>query len=611
MAGAGGYDYEFVTAPPDRLICKICHNPCRDAHLTSCCGAHYCRSCLQLVRRGRSVNRSCPMCRTDGFNTFPNKEANREIKALHVYCLNSRNGCTWSGEVNVVKRHVNNDCQFVDVPCPSKCGIMLKRQCVQSHLNKDCPRHCQYCGFTGSKMEIAAQHKKNCAQYPLPCPNGCELGVIPSAGIASHKKVCPLEIIKCEYHGIGCNVKLPRKDLENHHKTETALHLEMMNRAFATMTKDLSWKCQSLEETQDIQYIKLTNMLVDSDNKLDTVSAEVDIAKESQLEQKENFEMFKQQFDKSVELIGSKLFYPFWILLALIAALLILFLYINVTLKESNNVLWRLSLQQGSHLQMSVNGIAPVIMKMSNYTKKMNHKEQWYSNPFLTFKGGHQIRLRVNTFGDGYYVIAALQLLPGPYDDELQRKGLFPLKMLATMELLNQNNNYKHHLVPVMVDSFSCSDCVGRVKENPHPRGFAISLISHSAVANRDSFYLHNDEIIFRVSMMEQSPYTTVLYYYYYFIGYRNWRGEAIVSGAVLFVLMLVMFLLIIYYDNDPNYNNEWNQRCLFKNYEGTMILESFHIFEFNCGILRFFVHLLIFSCIMFILVIFWHHLIL
>ena len=58
--------------------------------------------------------------------------------------------------------------------------MTLKRQCGQSHLRKDRGKGCPC--FTGPKMEIATQHKKNwyCAWYPLPCPNGgCELGVIP------------------------------------------------------------------------------------------------------------------------------------------------------------------------------------------------------------------------------------------------------------------------------------------------------------------------------------------------------------------------------------------------------------------------------------------------
>ena len=30
----GGYEYKFVKDPPDTLVCKICHHPCRVPYLT-------------------------------------------------------------------------------------------------------------------------------------------------------------------------------------------------------------------------------------------------------------------------------------------------------------------------------------------------------------------------------------------------------------------------------------------------------------------------------------------------------------------------------------------------------------------------------------------------
>ena len=144
-----GYEYIFVNNPPDRVVCKICHNPCQNAHLTSCCGAHFCYSCLQQLKKGTAVNKACPICREERFKIFPNKQLDRKIKELHVYCVNRRSGCTWAGEMSGLDRHVDADCQFVDVPCPSKCGVMLKRQYVQIHMAKECPCHCQYCGMTG------------------------------------------------------------------------------------------------------------------------------------------------------------------------------------------------------------------------------------------------------------------------------------------------------------------------------------------------------------------------------------------------------------------------------------------------------------------------------
>ena len=520
MASAGGYDYEFVTAPPDRLMCKICYNPCRDAQLTGCCGAHFCRSCLQQVRRGRSVSRACPMCRAERFQTLLDKEAIREIKALHVYCLNGSNGCTWSGEVNDINRHVDNDCQFVDMPCPSNCGMTLKRQCIQSHLAKDCPQHCQYCGYTGHKMEIAIRHKKHCSQYPLPCPNGCELGVIPSAGMADHKRVCPLEIITCEYHGIGCNVRLPRRDLEKHDTTEMAHHLELMNKAFVSMAQDLT-KAKSVQE---IQYEEIKDMLTVSDDKSHLLTTEITTVKDIQSEQNRNVEEFKQSTTIFTLVIG-----------ILVIGLIV---YAKYTTTMHNDQLWRMSLQQSSCLDMCTDGIVPVIIKMSNFTEIKENNKQWYSSPFLAFKNGYQMRLRVDIFHSEVKV--TLQLLPGPYDDELEKKHYFPLEVLASVELLNPAINNHHRLVPFMFHSLFCNRCarrseLGNIYSEPQPH--SLSLMN----SVREDKFLHNDQLHFRVSiiLINQDYFPMIVCYYYLYI---------VRSADLIWVATTVFFALAILY---------------------------------------------------------------
>ena len=239
MASAPFLEYSFVNDPPDRVICKICHNPCRNAHLTGCCGAHFCYSCLQQLKKGTAVNKACPICREERFKIFPNKQLDREIKSLHVYCANARSGCTWSGEMNDMDRHLDADCQFVDVPCPSKCGIMLKRQCVQLHLAKECPCHCQYCGVTDNKDKIAKKHKEHCSRYPLPCPNGCESGVVPGLDIVDHKKVCPLEMVQCSYHDIGCKQSMARKELDDHYKEKMSEHLSLIKCSLVSIVESI------------------------------------------------------------------------------------------------------------------------------------------------------------------------------------------------------------------------------------------------------------------------------------------------------------------------------------------------------------------------------------
>ena len=532
MAGAGGYDYEFVNTPPERLVCKICHIPCRDAHLTGCCGAHFCRSCLQQVRRGRSVSRACPMCRAERYETFQNKEANREIRALHVYCLNERNGCTWSGEVNDVKKHVDADCQFVDMPCPSKCGMKLKRQCIQSHLAKDCPCHCQYCGFTGRKMEVASRHKKNCSQYPLPCPNNCEMGVVPTAEMADHKKVCPLEVVACEYYEMGCDVWLPRRDLEKHNTTDMGQHLTLMKQAFAAMTKDL----KNMKSTQDIQYEEITDLLTISDNKICSVAEETDTVKDTQMKQNESIEQLKKDTNISTKLIA-----------VFIVALIVYAVCLTVMLFESNDQSWRVSLQQNSCLDMCTDGVAPIIIKMSNFTEMKRSREQWYSSPFLAFNNGYQMRLRVNFLDDTSPVMVTLQLLKGPYDDELEKRGNFPLQMLASVELLNQAQDSYHYLIPVMLHTHSCGGCARRVKgavdAHLDPHGFNSLLIPQSVITKKDNFYFHNDHLNFRVSvLLRQDDYfpLTFCYYYLYIVGSADHKWMFLITVCASIILCIV-----------------------------------------------------------------------
>ena len=74
ISSTGGFEYQFVTPPPDMFICKICHLPSRDPHLTMCCGHAFCESCLDGMKKAKSiVSNVCPVCRSEDFVTFPNK----------------------------------------------------------------------------------------------------------------------------------------------------------------------------------------------------------------------------------------------------------------------------------------------------------------------------------------------------------------------------------------------------------------------------------------------------------------------------------------------------------------------------------------------------------
>ena len=55
-AGEGGYNYDFVEPPPERLLCKICQLPCREAQSNE--DHVYCKGCVAGIQSSASVSDS-------------------------------------------------------------------------------------------------------------------------------------------------------------------------------------------------------------------------------------------------------------------------------------------------------------------------------------------------------------------------------------------------------------------------------------------------------------------------------------------------------------------------------------------------------------------------
>ena len=219
----GGYDYQFVETPPDMLICKICHFPSREPCLSGCCGHTFCQSCIDYAKNVAAFYPwLCPVCRHKDFSLFPNKQNERIIKSLHVFCSNKERGCEWQGEINNISDHLKNSvgCLFEEVACSNNCENFMQRKFLNGHLVNECPRRkvdCQYCNITDELRYIEGSHMEKCPKYPLSCPNGCGISDIPREGMGDHRRECPLEEVDCPNE---CGVSFQQKYLQNHTKNE-------------------------------------------------------------------------------------------------------------------------------------------------------------------------------------------------------------------------------------------------------------------------------------------------------------------------------------------------------------------------------------------------------
>jgi len=144
-------------------------------------------------------------------------------------CTNKERGCGWHGEPNDITNHLGNSngCQYEDVKCYNACGKMLQRRYLTSHVETDCPRRkvdCQYCHITGEYLFINGVHKESCPKLPLPCPNKCKVKSIAREDMQAHRKKCPLEMVQCEYHNVGCEERMVRKRKKRHEQDKMEEH---------------------------------------------------------------------------------------------------------------------------------------------------------------------------------------------------------------------------------------------------------------------------------------------------------------------------------------------------------------------------------------------------
>ena len=130
----GGYSSAFVEDLPKQCECPICLLAMREPHIVSCCGKKYCKKCIEHVKQ---EGKNCPVC-NQTFTTMIERELERQILCLKVYCENNEDGCEWIGDLKHLDNHLDKDCPHVTVQCSLDCGLEMKRADLITHIQDIC-----------------------------------------------------------------------------------------------------------------------------------------------------------------------------------------------------------------------------------------------------------------------------------------------------------------------------------------------------------------------------------------------------------------------------------------------------------------------------------------
>ena len=222
--------------------------------MTICCQQDYCHPCLKERELSSSsgAKQDCPNCSTPNLQYKKNEKKMLQITSLHVHCTHQGSGCVWEGELEWVSEHLERDggCQYVLIAC-GNCGKEVRRREVREHGDKECPMRsvtCEFCQTVGTFEDITGSHCNECPDKPVECPAKCGV-MVPRKDVPSHiQRSCTSVGMPCPFKSVGCTASpIPCKELEAHVASCSALHLSEMFQKFSAGMDGLRVQVKELQ----------------------------------------------------------------------------------------------------------------------------------------------------------------------------------------------------------------------------------------------------------------------------------------------------------------------------------------------------------------------------
>ena len=486
----GGFHCEFVK-PLERnnlqSECPVCLQIIRDPHQVTCCGKKYCYTCIEYIE---TSGRPCPNCNTKDIVSFPDVGLQQKLYALKVRCSHQKDGCEWTGELRQLDEHLNTDpqpekqldgCQFVEIDCIYNCRNHQQRRYIQNHQIKDCPKRpfgCEHChDYKSTYDDVTNNHWPVCGSFPVPCPNQCG-STIQRQNIDSHvADECPLTTINCDFHHVGCAVKLPRQDMPEHLRENLLTHISLLATSHAKQQDDLA------EHKTEIN--KQKNEIVEAKTQIATLVDENKALQIKNTNLEHNHLSLATNFNRvQIQLTGE-----------------------GQALKEENIQLRKeLSvLTKQTRARRSVDAsprttipLTPPVLAMTNFSQRKKSLDTWYSAPVYSHGQGYKLCLGVYPNIPNKHISVFIHFMRGGFDDSL----LWPFRGVIWFRLLDQVKHEDHRVQKVVFDDTVETRVRSRVTEKERADK-GLGKGTFMAHAELDSRYLQANTLLFQIYRVE------------------------------------------------------------------------------------------------------------
>ena len=476
---------EFVEPLPNELQCPLCLEFLKEPTLTSCCGHHFCRECIN-----RAITRShvCPLCNNQGFQTFRNKEKERLVNALKVYCKWKSRGCEWVGELGRLEHHLDveeGDCGCVEVECefgPVGCVAKLPRKDLQRHKEENVHKHLVLMSVMSLKSNEAFVRKLQEQRVEFQQQLKQRDEEIQAIQESLHRQV-------------GFSQELQDK-------------LEEKQRKIAKLEKQLQAKTEQLTQVEG-KLTKNARQLAKVDGMLQNEHQKLVKLERKQQEEKQEVNRQLAEVDEKVEEKGKELQTQFQRgndqMDEEMTGLRRRIKQVEASLVEGLGQLKGVNEKARKLEKQLMTFIPPPVFTMIHFEQHKKDGDDWYSPPFYSHTVGYKMCLRVRAegqlAGEGTHVSLYVHLMRGEHDDHLK----WPFYGDITVQLLNQRSEEEHIKSTVHFKDITQSESKSRVTGIDRAGfGWGYSkFITHSALAydsTNNTEYLRDDCLKFQVT---------------------------------------------------------------------------------------------------------------
>jgi TNF receptor-associated factor 4 len=324
---------------------------------------------------------------------------NREVLDLIVKCENSGAGCGWLGELRALEEH-KPACQCILTRCPLSCDTLLYglKGCVpkknlESHLGEECQERnyeCPHCGEGGKYSERTGPHLEDCLYAPMPCPNGgCDKEVSSFLVTIHMATECDFEVVDCKYKADGCDVRLVRKDLEEHEKDDK-FHFQIAMRAIRELREGL-------------RSVKTTLVVPSQEDGNEQLKGSAELSSKLLHDEVKQLRAFNRTLVDDIKELRKK--------------------------------------AQQTSAKVTQNIFPTITFKIPDFFTYRIAGERFVSIPFYTSQQGYKLCVCVYP-NESNYVKVQVHLMKGEYDGNLD----WPFSGKIRVELLNQKADSNHHM---------------------------------------------------------------------------------------------------------------------------------------------------------------------